>query len=330
MNLNTKQKLYTGQLLLIFLVIIGMVAIYFSVRKVVINMYESELSTILDAPSLGLKTAYKDALYRQKKNMENLAPMFDGKVTLDESRKEKISIENQVSKEKSEIEIPKMQWEGKDLYHNLDVVTQIAKSTDSTVTIFQMIPQGMLRVTTTIKKKDGTLAIGTFIPTDSKVYQAIEKGENYFGLAYVVDGHYITGYHPIKKDGKVIAAIFTGVSSEVLEEVKDMIRKIKVYDTGYFYIMDMKANLILHPKLEGTSLYETKDIKGYYFAQDMLQKKNGIIHYYWPDASGRPKEKVVSFHYLEELDWMIAAGTNLEEVQDDIILIKEKIIIIVG
>ena len=99
-----------------------------------------------------------------------------------------------------------------------------------------------------------------------------------------------------------------------VEDFRENILSVTFGKTGYPYIMDSKGLLIIHPKLAGTNIYESKDDNGRMFIKEICEKKNGKIIYPWknPDELN-PREKLVIFNYIPELDWIIASSSYLEE-----------------
>ena len=79
-----------------------------------------------------------------------------------------------------------------------------------TATIFQ----GDLRISTNVKRKDGSRAIGTRV--SEEVYdQVLVKGLPWIGRAFVVNDWYITAYEPIKNiNGEIIGILYVGILEE--------------------------------------------------------------------------------------------------------------------
>ncbi|KEO81099.1 methyl-accepting chemotaxis protein [Tumebacillus flagellatus] len=97
----------------------------------------------------------------------------------------------------------------------LDVVDQIAKATGDNVTIFQ----NDMRVATTVKKDDGTRAIGTKV-SDAVADTVLKKGQTYMGEAVVVNQRNQAAYEPIKNaKGEVIGIWFVGVPSTKFDSI---------------------------------------------------------------------------------------------------------------
>lgn len=136
---------------------------------------------------------------------------------------------NQLDKETKEVKLPKMlvggAWVGQndDASQPSPVVDGIAaKAGVPLVTLFQRINDAgdMLRIATTVKKKDGKRAIGTYIPAvepdgaKNPVLEKVLAGNDFYGRALVVDKWCITGYSPLTDaSGKIVGVIFVGVPS---------------------------------------------------------------------------------------------------------------------
>ncbi len=95
---------------------------------------------------------------------------------------------------------------------------QMYKGKDiGTATIFQQD----LRISTNVKRKDGTRAIGTRV--SEEVYdQVLVKGLPWIGRAFVVNNWYITAYESIKNiRGKIIGILYVGVLEEKFVDLKN-------------------------------------------------------------------------------------------------------------
>lgn len=88
------------------------------------------------------------------------------------------------------------------------------------------------------------------------------------------------------------------------ETITDTIKKTKIGSTGYFYAMDMKGNLVIHPnpKVENTSIYQ------YDFAKEMIKNKTGVVRYKWEG-----KDKIMAYKYYPPKDFIIAGGSYEDE-----------------
>ncbi|SMD06450.1 two component transcriptional regulator, LytTR family [Desulfocicer vacuolatum DSM 3385] len=84
--------------------------------------------------------------------------------------------------------------------------------------------------------------------------------------------------------------------------------------TGYAYIVDGKGNFLVHPTLQGTNIKAPENIDGKEFVQEMIRKKNGRIIYRWQNPGEKhPREKLVIYNHIPELDWIVASSSYLDE-----------------
>lgn len=92
-----------------------------------------------------------------------------------------------------------------------DVVDAVVKAHGGVATLFVKSGDQFVRVATTLKKEDGSSAVGTALAADSRAFAKLKNGEAYYGDARIFGKTYDTGYEPIKDaSGAVIGAYFVG------------------------------------------------------------------------------------------------------------------------
>lgn len=207
---------------------------------------------------------------------------------------------NQVTGAINKVSVKKWTIGGKTIHGNIDIVDAISAMNVKAVTIFQKIPQGYIRISTNVKNSDGSRAAGTFIPSDSPVAQAIDKGQTYTGRAWVVDDWYLTAYEPIKVNGEIKGMLFVGMPEKDLTHIQSLFNKKKFFDSGYPYIVGADGNIIVHPTSVGTNI-SNED-----FFKFMLEHKTGQVirsEYMWQGAN-----KVQYVQYFEPIDAFVAVS----------------------
>ena len=107
--------------------------------------------------------------------------------------------------------------EGKDLYFGTtkvdsSVVDAVAKEHGGDVTLFVKTGDDYVRVATTLKREDGSSAVGTALEAASPAFAKLNKGEAYYGRNVTIFGKtYVALYEPIKDaSGAVRAVYFVG------------------------------------------------------------------------------------------------------------------------
>lgn len=96
---------------------------------------------------------------------------------------------------------------------------------------------------------------------------------------------------------------------------------------GYFFIYKSDGTNIMHPLLphvEGTSLWDFKDVRGSYIVREMgeIVKAQGEAFYRWwfvkPDNKNKEFEKIGFGKYFAPYDWFIGTGDYVVDVEEDI------------
>ncbi len=238
----------------------------------------------------------------------------------------------------SKVELPKMMvgdaWLDKiaDMSKAAPVVDKVQDLIAATCTIFQRMNESgdMLRVCTNVQKKDGTRAIGTYIPrtnpdgTPNPVVAAVLRGETYQGRASVVGRWYIAAYEPIlDQNNKVIGMLYVGVPQESVTTLRDSIMAAKVGKTGYVYVLDSKGNYVISAggKRDGECIWEAKDAGGALFIQEIVKKGLALKpaeiaeqRYPWKnEGDAVARDKVVRIAYFQPWDWVIGVGSYVDE-----------------
>ena len=121
--------------------------------------------------------------------------------------------------------------------NNFDIVDEIGELTGSTVTIFQ----GNTRISTNVKKDDGSRAIGTTVSKEVENV-VLKKGEMYIGAANVVGTINQAAYEPIKdKNGDIIGIWYVGVPNTPYEQLANEVRNNIIL----FIVVELLIGVIL-------------------------------------------------------------------------------------
>ncbi len=172
----------------------------------------------------------------------------EGVLFLDEGRMIKENLINQVTKDTLTKGIPKLQAGLRYLNDDTEIVDDIQEITGATATIFQLVDDKLLRISTNVRKTTGERATGTYIPADSPVFQAIMRGETYRGKAFVVNDWYLTAYKPIRNsESEIVGAIYVG-QLMISAQVRKLVSETQI-GSGYFFLYTDQGSLLVHPTL---------------------------------------------------------------------------------
>ena len=272
-----------------------------------------------------------------------------GKPVIDKKENITFNAVNQITKKESTVSISPMKINGEKIPYNFNIVDDVQNMVGCTCTIFQIIPEGLLRVSTNVKTKDGKRAVGTYIPVDSPVYKAVMKGETYRGRAFVVTEWYTTAYEPIKDDtGNIIGVLYVGIKEKPFQDqLLNNLAKIKIGKTGYIYILDgvqedpntgNRGKYILSKdrQRDGEQIWDQKDAKGNYMVRDLIESAEkledgkAVIKTYWWINKGENnmRLKIASLTFFPEWKWVIGPSTYYDEFLDGLYRLRTMTILL--
>ncbi|MBU1013413.1 MAG: Cache 3/Cache 2 fusion domain-containing protein [Bacteroidetes bacterium] len=254
--------------------------------KTITKMFERERQLKLEKVKTNLKVAHS-LFYNETFKITG------DKISVHAINQENGSVHNAL--------INKWLLNGELLNNNFVFVDSIKNLLGGTATIFQKIDSGYIRVSTNVQNADGVRAVNSYIPNSSPVVQAIEKGETYFGRAFVVNDWYITAYEPIVIKNQIVGILYVGDREKDLPKLREILYSLKIGKTGYPFVFDRSGLMLIHPSIEGENW---KDSTLFVKSQDPNQK---IIRYNFLG-----KEKIAAKNYYEDFEIYILASIEAE------------------
>ncbi|MFM0178990.1 Cache 3/Cache 2 fusion domain-containing protein [Paraburkholderia aspalathi] len=218
---------------------------------------------------------------------------------------------------------------------NMDfsIPDQFLERSGAVATVFARSGDDFVRVTTSLKKQDGSRAIGTLLDRKAPAYGLIMANKSYTGLAALFGKRLITQYRPITDaSGRVIGALFVGVNvDKEIQSVQDGISKLKIGDTGYYFVVNAskgadRGKLIVHPAAAGQN---ADNANAPY--QQMLDMKEGQLEFSSVDATlgeRNARDKFVSFVTVPEWQWLVGGVAPRDEVMADVVATRDEFLLI--
>jgi len=219
---------------------------------------------------------------------------------------------------------------------NFDAVDRFTRTTTGNATVFVRLKDDFFRVTTSVRKEDGTRAVGTFLGKAHPAYATVMKGEAWQGKAKLFGKDFMTEYRPIKgANGDVIGILYVGLDfTEGLKGLKDTIKKIKIGDTGYVFAFEGSgANqglMHIHPVSEGKNSLKPEKAgdKPSPILAHLVENPNTVYRYmYTPDAEKvAEREKITVAREFKSWGWIIGAGTWTDEFSREAIALRNTLL----
>jgi len=227
-----------------------------------------------------------------------------GKPYLDKSQMINMTIINQITKQRENVTIPALKIGQMTINNNFELVDKTKNLVGGTATIFQVLPGKLLRISTNVRKLNGSRAVGTYIPSESPVYKTVMNGETFYGRAYVVNDWYLTAYKPLRdNNGQIVAVIYVG-RKILTPQLRTFILDTTAKGQGTVFAYNSRGKVLIHPDrgMQG------KNIFFFSYGKLFSANKQGLIEY---DDNGI--KKITYVRYFEPWDWYL--GVELTQDQ---------------
>lgn len=306
---------------------------YRTSKQEVHSLIEEKLREQVLMMSSHLKTAIDLTQERVNYNLKVAHEVLhaSGQATLNEQENVTWNVIHPTTNEKTTISIPTMNIGGApvtDMQNSHKIVDHIQSQVGGTATIFQTIPQGLLRISTNVRQADDSRAVGTYIPTDSPVYQSIMQGEMFQGRVFVLNTWYQTAYEPIRDpQGAIIGALYVG-QPEASKAILDALSQIQVGKTGYIIVVNMQGEYILSKGREqdGETIRDAQDANGRFFIREWTQhapnlRRGEVVidNYPWLNpGERRARMKIIAYTYFAEWQWLIGSTAYIDDFFDSL------------
>ncbi len=234
-----------------------------------------------------------------------------GRVAVDESRLVDADAEHHITRLTDYVSLPELSIGGRPVMGDARLVDEVANLSGGYVSILQLFPQGLLQVSTNIRRPDGRRATQLYYPNDDKVTMAIRAGRTYVGKAFEMNEWYIVAYQPLLVDGRPVGAVHVGLKPDVADLRKHVL-DVSVGRSGRPYIVDTEGILVIAAEGEGENVYHLPHVK-----RMIRERGEGTVRYRAAGPSGRAETAVAHYRYLPAMEWFIVTGSYEKEFYAD-------------
>ncbi|PIE90488.1 MAG: chemotaxis protein [Acidobacteria bacterium] len=227
--------------------------------------------------------------------------MLRGGISIDNQSTVSTSVSHESSDEVSTVDLPVLKIGQVPLGDN-ELIDSISAQTGSSATLFQLTDGKLIRVSTSVMNTDNQRATGSYIPSNSPVYQAISRGKPFIGNTFVLGKWYLTAYKPLfSPSGKVIGAMYAG-QPIISAQVKKLLSGDIVGD-GYYFVYHDDGPLLRHP-------FFTSEANMYELIPAFKNKtEDGWIEYDW-----KGQKKVSYKKYFKNWNVHLVLGVHIKKL----------------
>ncbi|NIY47585.1 methyl-accepting chemotaxis protein [Cedecea colo] len=214
-----------------------------------------------------LQSLALEDLHNQVSGVSDMAQMFDSSLSaevesytrlFDSFLPQPLSSDESQPQTINGLNVPLLKGGEQPLHENNTIPDDFLRRTSAISTLFVHSGEDFVRIATSLRKEDGSRAIGTVLDRTSPAWQKVSHGETYRGLALLFGKRYITQYQPVKDSaGNIIAVLFVGVDiTASWQVIREKILNRRLGSSGHLYVLDGSAgknygNYLFHNSEEG-------------------------------------------------------------------------------
>lgn len=143
---------------------------------------------------------------------------------------------------------------------NYEVVDRVKELAGGTATLFVRDGANFVRVSTNVKKPDGTRAVGTLLDAKGKAYAALSEGNSFSGVVDILGSPYITSYVPMKDaGGATVGAWYVGYKLDSIAAVGKSIQEAHLLDHGFLALIKPSGEVVYYG--EQTTVDEVQKLR---------------------------------------------------------------------
>ncbi len=111
-----------------------------------------------------------------------------------------------------------------------------------------------------------------------------------------------------------------------VEDFQRSVADLKFGPSGYSFVLDLEANLIIHPIFQGQNAFDVDSEGEKDFIREMVEERKGRISYFWKNPGEvRPREKIVVYDYVPEVDWIVASSAYMDDLYKPLGVIRDRV-----
>ncbi|QJT11016.1 methyl-accepting chemotaxis protein [Oceanidesulfovibrio marinus] len=310
-KMNLTVRMILG-FLIVTVIAVGAVSLatFFATKTSIVEDGKQSAMTQLEMLSVSLNALYESTQDKVNSDLKLLTGEIEmlGLPALDNDEPITTTVVNQETGQSEQVTIPVLKLGYVAMNDDTSIVDRVKDlAGGGAVTIFEVLPDKLLRVSTNVLKTNGERATGTYIPSDSPVYKTVMQDKTFHGKAYVVNAWYSTAYYPLKGvRGNIVAVLFVG-RKIINEQAKLVLSKANLYGRGYSFLFNGEGQLVYHPndELRGKTLDDLGLDKELF-----VNAKNEIVEY---DFKGDHKFAAVGM-VDEDLGWRVGLALSESEM----------------
>ena len=122
------------------------------------------------------------------------------------------------------------------------LVDSVTTLLGGSATLFVKSGDQFVRISTNIRRADGSRAVGTLLDPGGKAISAIRRGQSFFGVVDILGEPYITCYEPMRNSNhELIGAWYVGYKVD-MQVTREAVEKSRFLQSGFTAVVDTGGN----------------------------------------------------------------------------------------
>lgn len=197
---------------------------------------------------------------------------------------------------------------------SISKVDRFAKLSGGTATVFVKDGDDFLRISTSLKKADGSRALGTYLGKNHPGYSKLIKGEDYEGYAKLFGKDYMTVYRSIKDaQGTVVGILYIGFDiSDSMAEIQNTVKKLTVEESGSYSLLKLSdLSVVADNTLAPGEVPTTAQLNG--LPLQSLVNNRALVQYQSNDGSNM----VAMSDDIPGWQWLLVGKVKVKELNEE-------------
>ena len=321
-RISTRLSFFFALFFLITLSTTGII-VYRQLREIIRISVDSSLDTTSDLIKKIVETNVEHKRDEVKKDLIVAEHLIGTDGYLDEKKQQTYIVKNTITENKYSLKIPSLIIDNISASYNTELVDTIQRQTEGEVAVYQLIEEGFISVSSTLKDDRGNRKIGELYPANSYMYQLILENQPYYGRDYINGEWYFTAFAPIYQDGQVIGSLFTAQKQVKMDSLREDVLSIRIGKNSKPYIIDRASRVIVHPLIDDVQRMELQ------YIIDIIFQRNGSIQYtQFDEHTGKESEYIAFFKFIPEMNWVVVVGSSMKDFYGDLYQVRSFMIFI--
>ncbi len=322
-TISSKLSLAFGVLVFVVLIFAGFL-VYFQFERELSLTINNSLETTSELIKKNVNASIKYNSDEVRKDLLIAEYLLGNNVTVSKDKTRLFNIHNIINEQEKLIEIPVMEVDGTPISGENLLVDEIAERTQGIVTMYQLVPEGFIAISTNKRNRDGKSALGEFIPAGSPIHTLVMRERTYYGRDYFAKNWHFVAYKKVFQDDEVIGAICVAQKQVELEKLRREIESVVVGNESVPYIIDAVAKTVLLPRPKN-------EIMDYSTLIDISFMRSGrIIYTHQIPNENCTEQWLAYFKFIPEMNWIIFVGSSMQDFYGGLYKMRDSMLLIIG